>query len=1051
MNRVSKKETAEIFMEQYCVSNAGVEVSSRTENDAPKLNKTVEALRPAAEPTVSFKSFEDDIFNSLVDSVVIINTEMVIKLVNQATLRLTGFSEEELIGKPIEILSKNKKLYNKIINRNLLKNNFKTGIETQCLRKDGSSFPISLSASKIYDAQTGNYNIVCVSQDITKRKRLEAESKVISKIIHGVTLTSNLDELLRLIHESIGKILYAENCFVALYDDKTGLLNMQFFVDKYDAAPPPLKLGKSLTAYVFRKGTAMLMTGEVIEQLIAKGEIELLGTDSPVWLGVPLRTPKGIIGVLVVQHYEDKDAYTQHDLKFLTSIGDQIALAIERKQAENALHESQRTIFTLMSNLPGMVYRCLNDENWTMKFVSKGCFDLTGYEASELLENKKVSFSDLIYRDDQEMVWQNTQKAVSQGKPFQLTYRINTADGGMKWVWEQGQGIIDDNGQMTAIEGFIIDITDRKKAEEDLRKSQDRFHLVTRATNDAIWDWDLTTEHIWWNEGFQKLFGYQAEEVGSGVESWTSRIHPEDIERVTRDINRLIDSRQPNWQGEYRFRRADGSYAFVINRGYVVYENNKSVRMIGSMMDVTERKSLEEQLTHQALHDPLTKLANRVLFSNRVEHALAKIDRNKNSVAVLFLDLDNFKAVNDSLGHAAGDALLLSVADRLRVCLRNSDTPARLGGDEFAILLEETKHTEEAVMVAERIKDVLRTPFSIEGKEVFVGTSIGVAIAADASIDSEKLLRNADVAMYTAKSQGKGHYVIFEDKMHEMLMERIEIETDLRRAIDNEEFVLHYQPIIDLQTQRVTGMESLVRWNHPEQGLIYPGKFIPVAEETNLIVPLGKWILREACTQAQVWRKEYAGDIELSITVNLSMRQFQQKDLVDMVSSVIKETGLNPECLILEITESFMLQNTEATISKLHELKKLGIKLAIDDFGTGYSSLSYLQRFPIDILKIDKSFVDKINHGKEGVAVAKAIIMMGDSLNLKTIAEGIEHPEQIDMLQNLGCESGQGFHFAKPLSKQDMDKFLYNINLVKTGSQFSKAIAENNDSPASAV
>jgi len=327
-------------------------------------------------------------------------------------------------------------------------------------------------------------------------------------------------------------------------------------------------------------------------------------------------------------------------------------------------------------------------------------------------------------------------------------------------------------------------------------------------------------------------------------------------------------------------------------------------------------------------------------------------------------------------------------------------------------------------MIAERIQDVFRQPFMIEGKEVFVESSIGIANSSPDAMSSEALLRNADLAMYMAKSGGKGRYVVFEPKMHEALMERIELEEDLRRGIEQKEFTIHYQPILDLQSGRMLGMEALVRWVHPKYGLVPPMKFIPLAEETNLIVPLGEWILGEACLQLQKGRQAHGSDVGLSVTVNISIRQFQQTELVELVSKALKNSGLPPEALILEITESFMLQDTEATILKLNELKRLGVRLAIDDFGTGYSSLSYLQRFPIDILKIDKSFVDKLGSGSEGNAVARAIIMMGDSLKLKTIAEGIEHKEQIKALKDLGCDAGQGFHFARPLVKEDMDAFL---------------------------
>ncbi len=445
--------------------------------------------------------------------------------------------------------------------------------------------------------------------------------------------------------------------------------------------------------------------------------------------------------------------------------------------------------------------------------------------------------------------------------------------------------------------------------------------------------------------------------------------------------------------------------------------------------DITVRKSLENQLTHQALHDSLTKLANRALFHNRVEHALARISRNHEPIAVLFLDLDNFKRVNDTLGHEAGDTLLVSVAERLVTGLRPSDTVARLGGDEFAVLIESMAHIDEITMVAERLNDVLRESFLIDGKELFIHTSIGIAVSGTGNEKTEELLRNADVAMYKAKSQGKDQYVFFENRMHEDLVEKIEFEADLRRAIEGKEFILHYQPIINLALERIIGMEALVRWNHPQHGLIPPFKFIPIAEETGLIIPLGQWVLEEACRQARRWQIEYDDRQQLSITVNLSTKQVQEENLIGMVAFALAESDLPAHNLILEITEGTMLHDTEATIRKLTELKELGVRLAIDDFGTGYSSLSYLQRFPVDVLKIDKSFVDKISQSREGAAVARAIITMSDTLHLKTIAEGIETDEQNVALQNLGCEFGQGYHFAKPLTKDAMSEYLGKANL----------------------
>jgi diguanylate cyclase (GGDEF)-like protein/PAS domain S-box-containing protein len=554
-----------------------------------------------------------------------------------------------------------------------------------------------------------------------------------------------------------------------------------------------------------------------------------------------------------------------------------------------------------------------------------------------------------------------------------------------------------------------------------MRESENRFRSLVESAKDAIVLTDLKGKIISWNDSAETIFGYSKAEAATRSFSELFPLvdgHPDSkafaIEDLLRSNSKAVELKGIKKDGEI----------FPLEISISSWETIDGVFYSGIIRDITDRKSLEEQLTHQALHDPLTKLANRVLFRDRVEHALSKIVRHKTAVAVLFLDLDNFKTINDSLGHARGDILLVSVAERLRSCLRGSDTPARLGGDEFAILIEDATHPDDAIYIVERIYEVLRTPFDIDGNIVFVEASIGIAATTTGSENPEELLRNADVAMYKAKGQGKGRFVFFEMEMREALLERIELEADLRCALENNELALLYQPIINLETNSVIGMEALVRWNHPKLGLIPPDKFIPIAEEANLIVPIGRWILDEACRAGSEWVRQFRGQHDLSITVNLSIRQFQQIELVRIVAETLERSGLPPQFLILEITETLMIQNTEAMIEKLHELKSLGVRLAIDDFGTGYSSLSYLQRFPIDILKIDKSFIDKINQGKEGRAVARAIIMMGDSLNLRVIAEGIENPEQVAALKHLGCEAGQGFFFAKPISEPEMSSML---------------------------
>ncbi len=523
---------------------------------------------------------------------------------------------------------------------------------------------------------------------------------------------------------------------------------------------------------------------------------------------------------------------------------------------------------------------------------------------------------------------------------------------------------------------------------ETLRESENRFRSVVESANDAIITTDQSGNIISWNHTAQTIFGYsQAEILGKLLStlfpaSYYGNLTIEGIDPFIASVLLHPGSKAIEFTG----LKADGS-EFPVEVSLSSWTTAGGVYYSAIVRDITLRKSLEEQLTHQALHDPLTKLANRLLFRNRVSHALSRVARTHAPVGVLFLDLDNFKNINDTLGHAAGDELLLAVARRIESCLRTSDTAARLGGDEFAVLVEEAIGLDGPILVADRIRETLRDPFTLDGKDMFVGASIGIATAAEGHESPEELLRNADVAMYMAKSQGKDRYAVFASEMHEALVKTAQLESDLRTAIYREEFEIYYQPIVDLASNQIMGTEALVRWNHPEHGLIAPGEFIPVAEQTNLILPLGRWILHEACQKMCEWQERFEFGERLAVSVNISSRQLQDSAMLRTIEECLAMSGLPPESLILELTETTMLMNTESTTQKFAELKKLGVRLAIDDFGTGYSSLSCLHRFPVDILKIDKTFVDGIELSTQGAAVANAIVTMSKTLKLRTIAE----------------------------------------------------------------
>ena len=440
---------------------------------------------------------------------------------------------------------------------------------------------------------------------------------------------------------------------------------------------------------------------------------------------------------------------------------------------------------------------------------------------------------------------------------------------------------------------------------------------------------------------------------------------------------------------------------------------------------------LKEELRHQAFHDQLTKLPNRTLFTERVAYALERQNRANQSLAVLFLDLDDFKTINDSLGHPAGDQVLTTVAERIRHCLRPSDTVARLGGDEFAILLDDMSSPTDALMAADRIIKALDNPAYVDGREVSIRASLGITLDTHGE-EADTLLRNADVAMYMAKRRGKGRYQVFESSMHIEMVERLELTAHLARAVEQREFVLEYQPIVNLETHSIEGVEALVRWRHPTKGLLSPSEFIPAAEDTGLIVPLGWAILREACARAAGW--QVPGHPPLAVSVNLSPKQLTDPNLVREVERSLLASGLDPSCLILEITEDVLMHETEATLQTLRELKRLGVRLAIDDFGTGYSSLSYLERFPVDMLKIAKTFVDKLGNGAPRSPLVEAVIRLGEALGLQVVAEGIETAEQLDRLRGLRCEQGQGFLFGRPLDEHAIDLLLRQGDPVPVGA-----------------
>jgi diguanylate cyclase (GGDEF)-like protein/PAS domain S-box-containing protein len=559
---------------------------------------------------------------------------------------------------------------------------------------------------------------------------------------------------------------------------------------------------------------------------------------------------------------------------------------------------------------------------------------------------------------------------------------------------------------------------------ESVQKSEERYSLAFQATNDGIWDWNLATNEIYCSPKCREMLG-NLEGNNNPLDSWFERIHPEDLYWVKREIAAHLNGLSRRFEIEYRLLDQEGQSRWILNRGQVKQNAfGQAVRMIGVQTDITEKKRVEKKLVHDALYDILTGLPNRVSLMERLRR-IGEFNHSEQQYlfAVLFIDLDRFKMINDSLGHAVGDLLLCKIAHRLTHCLRPDDTIARIGGDEFVILLEDVKNHDNAILTAERILQELSTPFNLEGREIFTTASIGITFSSATLNHPEDLLRDADLAMYRAKTQGRGRYEIFHPRMHTSAVALLEMETDLRRSLERQELRLHYQPIVSLRTNRLVGFEALIRWQHPQQGLIPPVKFVPIAEETGLIAPIGNWILREACTQMRQWQKQFPDWPALTVNVNLSSKQFTPH-LVDQVHQILQETELEAQYLKLEITESALMGNADSAITTLTQLKQLGIQLAIDDFGTGYSSLSYLHRFPIDTLKVDRSFISKVDVDGEQLAIVRTIITLAWNLGMEVVAEGVETAKQLAQLRSLRCEYAQGYLFSKPCDAEAIEILL---------------------------
>ena len=576
------------------------------------------------------------------------------------------------------------------------------------------------------------------------------------------------------------------------------------------------------------------------------------------------------------------------------------------------------------------------------------------------------------------------------------------------------------NADSKALEHLGVNHLSRQN-KEYLSQNQERYSLAMQASNDGLWDWDLKTNKILYSDRWKEMLGFNDDEISDTADEWLSRVHPEDHDRVRASIDAYLEGTTSNFEIEYRIRHFSDNYLWMMAKGLAIRTSSgRATRFAGSQTDVSERKSNEEQMIHDALHDTLTSIPNRTLLLDRIRQSLVRRKRYpKTSFAIIFIDLDRFRLVNESLGHIHGDELLQLISARLKETIPIGDTVARLGGDEFSILLQDINSVRDVEVIAKDIQNLFSKPFFLGDREVFASASMGIAHSDNDYKTPEEILRDAELAMYRAKREGKSQSIVFQPQFRQSSLSPIDLDTDLRRALDRDEMELHYQPIISMRDRTISGFEALLRWSHRSRGVISPNEFIPLAEETGLIYDLGQWVLGKACKQIAAWNKSKKKEDQLEISINLSSRQFSDPNLVEGIVENIEKSGFDAEFLKIEITESALMQNAQRSVSMLNQLKDLNIKVCVDDFGTGYSSLSYLHTFPIDTLKIDRSFVHDMSRNFRNMEIIRTIIMLAHNLKLDVIAEGVETGEQDAQLSALGCQFAQGFYFSRPINSSD--------------------------------
>ncbi|MGK7918792.1 MAG: EAL domain-containing protein [Trichodesmium sp.] len=910
------------------------------------------------------------------------------------------------------------------------------------------------------------------------------QQAIINRIVQGIRNTLSLDEVLQKTVEQLHEVLQVSSCSIVRLNcqEKVKVCHFQkrtvecnhevslcYEVHQYYSEI----LAKGKQVKVSKLDTTLLPE---VKNIIDQCEVISI-------LITPLLYQDTYLGIILLHQCDRERQWTEDELYLLQSIADNCAIAIhqaelyeqaqteiaERKKVEEQLRQSQeRYALAVEAGNVGIWEWDLQTNEIYLDPILKATLGFEDWEIKNMMDD----WSKLIHPEDREKVMTEANGHLAGLTPkYEIEHRMQHKDGSYRWFFCRGTAIRDTEGnaikmmgtqtnitkfkqaeetaiasqkQLVAMIMLMRNLSERQQAEKAMRDNERRFRALIENATDLILIIDPHGISRYVSPSVSRILGYIPEKaIGKSI---FDLIHIDDLPLITYTLNKAIENpgiSQPVI--EYRVKHRQGDWCFFEGAVTNLLEDPAVGGIVVNSHNITQRKQIEEQLKHDAMHDPLTNLPNRTLFMDRLEQTIKHIERRKNPLfAVLFIDIDRFKVVNDSLGHRMGDQLIILIAQQLKKIIYSGDTVARLGADEFVILLEDIYGVSDATMIANLIQEKLTLPIILGGNEIFITASIGIALSATSVRSAEHILRNAEIAMHCAKDVSRGSYQIFYNSMHAQVLQRLKLENNLQRALktlknqsltNSYQFLLNYQPIVSLTTNKIIGFEALVRWQHPELGIISPAEFIPIAEETGLIIPLGLWVLRKACFQLRQWQNQLPQNYPLKMSVNLSVKQFAQTDLIEQIDKILLETKLDGSNLKLEITESALIENQESVAAKMSQLRERNIDLCIDDFGTGYSSLSYLHRFPMNTLKIDRSFVKRIgvtNLIDEGLIepteIIRSIITLSHNLGIDVVAEGVETSEQVLQLQKLKCEYAQGYLFSRPLDMAAATSLIANIN-----------------------